>query len=100
MNRIQQLKAKWRKENYSVGKYFGYPECCINEFCELIPELMAESLPDENDTMKLEAGHIDGNFTGFIPCLKHAEQIMKGEVVLKDLIQDRKEVFEFPISLG
>lgn len=68
-----------------LGRYFGYPECCITEFCN-IPAFM----DDKNRDIRIEkAGD-----TGFVPCGKCA----KSDTELKDLIKDRKCPTEFPIG--
>ena len=61
---------------YSLGTYFGYPECCKVEFCEDI-------LKDIDPSNK----NINGS--GFIPCRKHFVQIQLGELKLEDLIKNR-----------
>lgn len=47
---------KWR----ILGRYFGFPECCIDEFIEYIT---GEKNPFERETRKLEG-------TGYIPCVE------------------------------
>ena len=50
-----------------------------------------------NGRLKYDAACIDGKYTGFIPCSKCAEKIMKGEIKVQDLIKNRWFLFEpFP----
>lgn len=86
------MKA-WREENEPLGKELGYPKCCISDFCSQPPELLKRTGPTAIDTMRYEAGCIDGKFTGFIPCYVHAKKIVKGEIALVDLIEGRSEDF-------
>lgn len=71
--------------SYSLGIYFGYPKCCINEFCH---EIINDKDPSERN--------IDGS--GFIPCRTHFIQIQLGEIQLGDLIKNRicQEPFLLP----
>lgn len=85
----------WREENYPIGKRFGYPDCCIEEFCQLTPEEMREKKPNKEDVMRFEAAHLGGRWTGFIPCKKHAKQIMDGETRLADLINYKERDSSF-----
>ena len=77
-----EVRAYW-KEN---GILFGYPSCCIDSFCS-IP--LAERLP-----IQLQAS----NKTGFIPCAKHAQQIVNGEITIESLITNRLHHNPFPIN--
>jgi len=89
--------TKWYTENKWFGIALGYPECCVNEFCVLSPEVMARTRPTKDDQMKLTSGHIDNKFTGFIPCLNHAKQINNGEITLESLIKNRNPKYpSFP----
>lgn len=82
-------KKLWREENAPLGKALGYPDCCINEFCEQPPEYLNKYGITEGDKTRLKAAKINGKFTGFVPCLFHAKQILAGEIELRDLIKDR-----------
>jgi hypothetical protein len=59
------------------GYMYGYPECCIIEFIEerFMKSVMSPLL-------------IENNFSGFIPCIKHSKQIIKGDIKISDLIQN------------
>lgn len=97
---IETERKNWYEENAPLGKKLGYPECCINEFCNEAPNLItAKGEPSENDNLRYAAACIEGKYTGFIPCLKHALQITSGEIKLKDLIINRDPgLGEFPNS--
>ncbi len=58
------------------GYMHGYPKCCINEFIE-------RRIIQKDYSIILE-----NNYSGFIPCKKHSNQILKGKIKLKELIQD------------
>ena len=59
---------------YKAGKFYGYPDCCISDFINKI----------KTDKQKKASRH-----SGFIPCLKHAEEILAKKIKLEDLIQNR-----------
>ena len=63
------------------GYMHGYPECCILDFIEkrIIKKDYSVIVPD--------------NYSGFIPCTIHANQIVNNELGLKDLIQDYRAPF-------
>lgn len=97
MNIIQKHQQDWYNENAPFGKELGYPECCINEFCSQPPILLKNSKPTQIDKDRYKAGCINGNFTGFIPCMKHAKEILNGKITLASLIQNRNPAFSaFP----
>lgn len=69
------------------GRYFGYPECCIRSF------IRGPLFACDRNPVQLVAS----NGTGFIPCVKHAKQVVSGKIKLKDLIlPTREELREFP----
>ncbi|MDD3686863.1 MAG: hypothetical protein PHE56_08870 [Bacteroidales bacterium] len=88
---IEMFRKNWHIINDPIGKTLGYPDCCIKEFGDDAPELMLNSEPTEEHKLRYEAGCIDGVFTGFIPCVFHAKQILAGEITLASLIKDRNE---------
>ena len=91
------LKEIWYEENEPLGRTLGYPDCCIDEFCDQPPELLKKYGTDKNDTLRYDAGCINGKFTGFIPCINHAQQIMDAKIILTSLIKDRLLTYpEFP----
>lgn len=69
---------KWEEK----GKYYGYPDCCIKSFCK-----------GHSYSKKQIMVH---NSSGFIPCKKHAQQILDGKITLSDLIQNRICKTPFP----
>jgi len=82
-------QSDWYIDNFPVGIYLGYPECCIEEFCLQSPEDMKNAAPTKDDQRRFEAAQLNGEFTGFIPCLNHANKILQGEIKLIDLIGER-----------
>ncbi len=57
------------------GIRFGYPACCIEAFCSLSPRVANYDLFPE--------GY---NRSGFIPCTKCRQKILRGETTLEGLI--------------
>lgn len=88
-DKLNEERRNWREENEPYGLSLGYPKCCVDEFCDLPPYLMQRRNVTDEDKLKYAMAHVDGNYTGFIPCIKHAKQIQKGEIKLSDLIQNR-----------
>jgi len=95
MNRQEHIEA-WTKENEPSGKMFGYPQCCIDQFCSEPPALLKYRKPIKDDINRIKSSYINGRFTGFIPCSRHAEEILSGKLQLKDLIKNRKYPLPFP----
>ena|ERR1043166_4899858 len=92
---LQKLKDDWFAENAPLGKKLGYPECCIKEFCDQPPALLkSRKNPTKDDKRRYKAGCVDGQFTGFIPCARHAKEITMGKITLQSLIKNRDP--EFP----
>ena len=56
-----------------LGKYLGFPDCCIKFFTE-------SSIPEIQKNWDV-AKH-----TGYIPCNVCAERIRKGEIKLEELV--------------
>lgn len=83
------LIKKWTEENKPIGEALGYPACCIEQFCNLPPQLM-KGTPTPSDKLRLEASYLNGVYTGFIPCTEHAKQIIEGKITLHSLIDKQK----------
>lgn len=97
INNLQQHIHAWTEENKPLGQECGYPDCCIQEFCNQPPVLMKYSKPSKDDKRRYKAGCINGKFTGFIPCIEHANQIFAGKITLADLITNRSDsLVDFP----
>ena len=75
-----------------VGIYFGYPKCCI--------EFYMKSIFDKNMQNEVQQSMEVSNETGFIPCTKHAQQIMKKEITLSDILCNRECETTFPNGRG
>lgn len=92
---IESLKKLWFEENAPLGKELGYPDCCIKEFCDQHPELLNRRVEvPQSDKDRYKAGCVNGNYTGFIPCIKHAKEILSGKIILDSLIKNRN--IDFP----
>lgn len=86
---MKEVQKNWYEKNLPLGRSLGYPECCIKEFGMQPPALMRKRSPTRQDKRRYNAACIDGAFTGFIPCDKHARQIIAGEIAINDLISNR-----------
>jgi hypothetical protein len=71
-----------------VGKYFGYPSCCINAYKEI--QSKAGRKTAEQSFVAAQNGG------SFIPCHAHATQVLEGKITLKSLIQNRICTLPFP----
>jgi hypothetical protein len=88
----------WWAQNYQLGKELGYPDCCIAAFCNQPPVLLNGKATD-NDITRYKAALINGVYSGFIPCIRHAGMVLRGQISLADLIQNRNPHFApFPDS--
>lgn len=90
---IKRLQDEWFKENAPFGKELGYPDCCIKEFCLQPPQVLKNRNPTPDDVLRYKSGCINGEFTGFIPCIKHAKEIKAKKITLASLITYRNKGF-------
>jgi hypothetical protein len=60
-------------ENY--GKYFGYPQCCIDAYGDR--KIFFFTRPEIVQKATVQ---------GFVPCEKHAKQLLDGEITYTELI--------------
>lgn len=62
------------------GDYFGYPLCCVEEFIRFQKNGVILSWKlrpiEQQETAR----------NGFIPCVKHAKEILEGKIRIEDLI--------------
>mgnify|MGYP000982494659 CR=1 FL=1 len=80
------------------GLNYGYPQCCIDEFVKYPPSKLKHFKPSNSDRLRVKMSHVNGTYTGFIPCHKHALMIKSGEVTLEGLVDlsKRKTIVPFP----
>jgi hypothetical protein len=82
------------------GRKYGYPQCCIDAFCKDTPTALKfkSSIKEKiKDTLRYKMGHLNGKFTGFIPCYEHAKQIARKKITLSSLVSKTPErTIEFP----
>lgn len=96
-NHLQEYITRWYEENAPYGRLLGYPECCITAFCNQPPEVLQQTKATDADRMRYQAGHLNGEFTGFIPCAKCAALVLNGQITLSSLIQNRStDLYPFP----
>ena len=84
---------EWTDQNEPIGKMLGYPQCCINQFCSQPPAALKHHGATPDDRARYQAAHLNGQYTGFIPCTAHAQQILAGTVKITDLINNRNPMF-------
>ena len=71
-----------------VGKYFGYPSCCIASY---------EKIQSQGGRKTAEQAFIAATHGGnFIPCPAHAKQVLEGKITLASLISNRICLLPFP----
>lgn len=90
---IEAAKKQWKSENEFIGRELGYPQCCINEFCAQPPLVLKTSGTSLSDEERLKAAHLNGKYTGFIPCKRHAQLILDKKITLESLITDRNTIY-------
>lgn len=95
---MTQQDKNWILESIENGNKYGFPKCCIDEFISKTPSMMQNSKPTKDDLLRFEMGKINGNFTGFVPCLNHAKMIQQKKITLFELIdyEKREEFMPFP----
>lgn len=78
-----------------MGKYFGYPDCCIKDFIDRsLKVLQAKVLEDIPPHTKQQ---MDVSFgTGFVPCDACANKVTRE--TLSTLIVDRSCKYPFPFD--
>lgn len=60
MKKFEAAKKKWFEINQPLGKRLGYPDCCIQEFCDQPPELLKVSKFTKEDNLRYRASFING----------------------------------------
>ncbi len=81
-----------------LGRYFGYPECCIDYFHKRNDKRNDKKNDKKND--KEKSTSLSSSETGFIPCPSCANKIIIGEVKIEDLICNRECETVFPNDNG
>ena len=76
----------------AIGKYYGYPECCIEFFMTI--------MVNKEFGKKAQINRKVSNDTGFIPCTKHAEQILEKKITLENILYNRQCETKFPNDNG
>jgi hypothetical protein len=71
---------------YKMGKYYGYPKCCINDF------VLRTHNEQEIDSIQ----ELAGRYTGYVPCVNCSEKIVSNKLSIEKLIKDRKCNTKFP----
>lgn len=94
-----QEDTQFQKSAKESGKMYGYPDCCIKAFIKHTPSYLKRNDPTSDNRMQYEASFHKGEYSGFIPCPKHAKMILNGEISLESLIQNRHSSLQkFPID--
>jgi hypothetical protein len=74
---VDPKRAHLQTEN---GRYYGYPECCIREFCNRGTQELSEAVQKATDSIGC----------GFVPCEHHAAEINAGRATLESILVNRK----------
>lgn len=80
------MTPKERNYYWNVGKYFGYPECCINSFIFNMETSLLYRKPEQLEA----ATH------GYVPCPSCARKLIAGEVTVDELVKGRTCSTPFP----
>jgi hypothetical protein len=75
-------------ERIEMGKIFGYPDCCINEFIrdgKIMKRKKKDVRNDAQIAVAIETG-------GFVPCKMHAEMIVSGRITVDELVVERRDI--------
>lgn len=75
---------KHRNKFKLLGKYYGYPDCCVDSF------ILSLQKPKSQYQINVHQG------LGFIPCDSCATKILNGETTIDQLIQNRIYKSPFP----
>jgi hypothetical protein len=76
------------------AKYYGYPDCCTQEFQQNLIENEGKYTDEirklnEKKSSKREIRFLAAGNTGFVPCYNHSCQILNNEIEINDLIKNR-----------
>lgn len=88
-NLYQARQRKATNDLRYLGNYFGYPECCIEDFCKR---------PDASTITEVQRAVHNGN--GFIPCPSCAHKIITGVTTIQKLIDTEKRESDRPYPYG
>lgn len=87
------FKDEFIRVSRESGKKYGYPQCCIDEFCNQPPSYFEDQHPEDEIKNKTRwlAAQFNGKFSGFIPCYVHAKEILSGKIKLHELVSKTPE---------
>lgn len=71
-----------------MGRIFGYPDCCIEEFIS-DGKIMNKKKKDVRNGAQIA---IARDTDGFVPCKMHAKMIFRGETTPEDLVVERRDI--------
>jgi hypothetical protein len=71
-----------------LGVYYGYPQCCIDNFVHKIMNCCDRDRKTIKVLFKLN--FMVSENSGFVPCNEHTSQIIKKKCTLKHLIANRE----------
>ena len=74
------------------GKFYGYPQCCIEEFVEL------KHMKCDQEALMTRITEAGLYNCGFVPCKAHLQKLIDREISVKDLIQNRECKNPFPLG--
>lgn len=87
---------KWVETSVDSGNKYGYPKCCVDEFISKTPSQLRANKPTSADKLRFQMAHVDGKFSGFVPCEKHGNEIKEGKIKIAHLIDYKKREVWLP----
>jgi hypothetical protein len=74
------------------GRFYGYPQCCIDEFSQ------QKHMKGDQDALLKRIAEAGLYNCGFVPCEAHLQQLIDRKVTIKQLIVGRICKNPFPIG--
>lgn len=93
-------QKKFLRECANSGLSYGFPRCCVKSFLQSNVDIWNGIEVSSKDRTRLQAAHVKGVYTGFIPCYDHAVKIISGTITLHSLINYNKRLSGKPFPLG
>jgi hypothetical protein len=78
-----------------IGKFFGYHQCCIDAFIEHAKKHGGGDTDHLTHYQEKFLKETEGS-THFMPCSKHAKQVVKKKIPIHGLVSNRIYSIPFP----
>lgn len=86
---VEYSVSRTKSEHWNkMGHYFGYPQCCIDDFTAF-----ARGEVKERTRYQMEFFR---NAHGFIPCPSCAQKVLTGALTMNELLKHRQCPTAFP----